>query len=122
MGVRILGTIPAPLMFGSLIDLSCILWQKNCDNESGACLVYDNKQMSRNVLSLGILLKVLSFIFFFFAWFLYKPPQQPSQQQANAQTKQTNINLETNSNSSTTDVPQCCPQFKKKNNISITKL
>jgi hypothetical protein len=74
MGVRLLGSIPGPFIFGFLIDLSCILWQKTCDNESGACLIYDNKQMSRNLLLFGISFKVLSFIFLFFAWFLYKPP------------------------------------------------
>jgi organic anion transporter 4A len=119
MGIRILGTIPAPLIFGSLIDLSCILWQKTCDNESGACLVYDNKQMSRNLLSLGISLKVLSLIFFFFAWFLYKPPLPSIDTQTHKLNK---INSDSNSNSSTSDVPQCCPKFKNKNENAITKL
>lgn len=44
--VRLLGTIPAPMLFGALIDESCILWQGDCDS-GGACLVYDNKNMSR---------------------------------------------------------------------------
>lgn len=46
--VRVLGTIPAPMIFGSLIDDSCILWQESC-NEAGACLVYDNNTLSRSV-------------------------------------------------------------------------
>ncbi|XP_043673485.1 solute carrier organic anion transporter family member 4A1 isoform X5 [Vespula pensylvanica] len=46
--VRILGTIPAPMVFGALIDETCILWQENCDGR-GACLVYDNYYMSRFV-------------------------------------------------------------------------
>ncbi|CAG2170465.1 unnamed protein product [Oppiella nova] len=75
IGVRILGTIPAPLIFGSLIDLSCILWQKTCDKSSGACLVYDNQLMATNILGIVFFLKVLSFIFLFFSWFLYKSPQ-----------------------------------------------
>lgn len=44
--VRLLGTIPAPMVFGRLIDESCILWQKSCDGH-GACLVYDNHSMSK---------------------------------------------------------------------------
>lgn len=44
--VRILGTIPAPMVFGALIDETCILWNKTCDGE-GSCLVYDNLYMSR---------------------------------------------------------------------------
>ncbi|CAM6001385.1 unnamed protein product, partial [Sphagnum balticum] len=59
IGVRVLGTIPAPLIFGSLIDMSCMLWQNSCDG-SGACLVYNNRQMNRNVLSLAVTLKIIS--------------------------------------------------------------
>jgi hypothetical protein len=44
--VRLLGTIPAPLIFGRLIDESCVLWQDSCDGQ-GSCLMYDNKYMSR---------------------------------------------------------------------------
>lgn len=44
--VRIFGTIPAPLIFGTLIDDTCLLWQESCDN-AGACLVYDNYSMSK---------------------------------------------------------------------------
>lgn len=44
--VRILGTIPAPMIFGTLIDETCILWQESCD-DAGSCLVYDNQYMSR---------------------------------------------------------------------------
>lgn len=50
--VRLLGTIPAPLIFGALIDESCILWQESCDKDAGgACLVYDNFYISRYVLT-----------------------------------------------------------------------
>ena len=46
--VRILGTIPAPMVFGALIDDTCILWNETCDG-GGSCLVYDNLYMSRYV-------------------------------------------------------------------------
>lgn len=46
MKVRILGTVPAPMIFGTLIDKSCMLWH-DIDNDTGACLVYDNLHMSR---------------------------------------------------------------------------
>ena len=46
--VRILGTIPAPIIFGALIDKTCILWHDTCEGR-GACLVYDNYYMSRLV-------------------------------------------------------------------------
>ncbi|CAL1299379.1 unnamed protein product [Larinioides sclopetarius] len=73
IAVRLLGTIPAPILFGSLIDVSCELWQDTCKKQ-GACLFYDNQLMSTNVLILACVLKSLSCVFFFFAWLLYCPP------------------------------------------------
>ncbi|XP_037960729.1 solute carrier organic anion transporter family member 4A1 [Teleopsis dalmanni] len=78
--VRLLGTIPAPMIFGTLIDKSCILWQKiNSDLlETGACLVYDNKHMSTYMLWLAFIAKLFSTIFFFGAWWFYIPPKHMS--------------------------------------------
>lgn len=63
--VRLLGTIPAPLIFGRLIDETCILWQASeaeeaaanggcqhgggAESVGGSCLVYDNDYMSKLV-------------------------------------------------------------------------
>ncbi|XP_049876668.1 solute carrier organic anion transporter family member 4A1 [Pectinophora gossypiella] len=71
--VRLLGTIPAPLLFGFLIDLSCSLWGKSCDT-TGACLLYDNINMSRYMLALALVGKLCSVLFFFLAWWFYRPP------------------------------------------------
>jgi solute carrier organic anion transporter family, member 4A len=73
--VRIFGTIPAPILFGRLIDESCILWQESCGNDSGACLLYDNKVMSRHMLLLALVGKSCSVLFFFLAWYNYIPPK-----------------------------------------------
>ncbi|KAH8409881.1 hypothetical protein KR009_000300 [Drosophila setifemur] len=76
--VRFLGTIPAPLIFGSLIDESCILWQEACDEEAGgACLVYDNFYISRYMWLLALICKLCSVIFFLCAWCFYEPPRKP---------------------------------------------
>ncbi|XP_055641042.1 solute carrier organic anion transporter family member 4A1 [Toxorhynchites rutilus septentrionalis] len=72
--VRVLGTIPAPMIFGRLIDETCILWQESCD-EHGACLVYDNAFMSKYMLLLALIGKACSIVFFFGAWFYYIPPK-----------------------------------------------
>ncbi|KAL0851611.1 hypothetical protein ABMA28_007390 [Loxostege sticticalis] len=71
--VRLLGTIPAPLLFGFLIDLSCSLWDKSCGT-TGACLLYDNINMSRYMLALALVGKLCSVLFFFLAWWFYRPP------------------------------------------------
>lgn len=72
--VRLLGTIPAPILFGYLIDQSCKHWPNSCSGK-GACTVYDNYIMNRNTLILACVLKSCSCIFFTAAWFLYKPPE-----------------------------------------------
>ncbi|XP_031617011.1 solute carrier organic anion transporter family member 4A1 isoform X2 [Contarinia nasturtii] len=86
--VRVLGTIPAPMIFGSLIDDSCILWQESC-NEAGACLVYDNSSLSRYMLYLALTAKLCSTIFFFGAWMSYIPPKhiQQNDQESNENTQ-----------------------------------
>ncbi|XP_050346864.1 solute carrier organic anion transporter family member 4A1 [Nymphalis io] len=66
--VRLLGTIPAPLLFGFLIDRACRLWA------AGACALYDNVHMSRYMLALALVGKLCSLLFFFFAWWFYRPP------------------------------------------------
>jgi hypothetical protein len=54
--VRLIGTIPAPMVFGALIDETCVLWQESChQDEIGACLVYDNEYMGRYVLQCSAL-------------------------------------------------------------------
>eukprot|EP00058_Branchiostoma_floridae_P006556 XP_002592044.1 hypothetical protein BRAFLDRAFT_79633 [Branchiostoma floridae] len=42
---RFLGAIPGPIVYGSLIDRACLLWNETCD-QKGACLVYDNANLS----------------------------------------------------------------------------
>ncbi|XP_065357343.1 solute carrier organic anion transporter family member 4A1 [Calliphora vicina] len=74
--VRLLGTIPAPMIFGALIDETCILWQERCDEEAGACLVYENSNMSRYMWILALTGKLCSVVFFFAAWWFYIPPKE----------------------------------------------
>nr|XP_006139249.1 solute carrier organic anion transporter family member 4A1-like [Pelodiscus sinensis] len=56
--VRTLGSIPGPIAFGSMIDLSCLVWQDQC-GEQGSCYVYQNFAMSRYTLIAGVVYKVM---------------------------------------------------------------
>ncbi|NXM74303.1 SO4A1 protein, partial [Serilophus lunatus] len=75
--VRTLGGIPGPIVFGSMIDKSCLLWQDQC-GEQGSCYVYQNSAMSRYTLIAGLVYKVLGTIFFIVACLIYKPPPPES--------------------------------------------
>ncbi|XP_045107962.1 solute carrier organic anion transporter family member 4A1-like [Portunus trituberculatus] len=74
--IRLLGTIPGPILFGALFDHTCVLWQSNCGRE-GACKSYDNFYMSRYMMAISVLFKFLSTILYIISWWLYKsPPRQ----------------------------------------------
>ncbi|CAH1775346.1 unnamed protein product [Owenia fusiformis] len=71
--MRFLGTVPGPILFGAIFDIACRQWQEKCD-ERGSCWIYDNNSLSLNLLLLGLVIKIISAIFFFVAYLLYKPP------------------------------------------------
>ncbi|XP_078507736.1 solute carrier organic anion transporter family member 4A1 [Lissotriton helveticus] len=73
--VRTLGGIPGPIAFGSLIDISCLLWQHQC-GEQGSCYIYENSTMSQYTLIVGLAYKVMGSLFFLLACILYKPPPE----------------------------------------------
>lgn len=68
------GTVPGPQLFGAVFDKSCILWQEQC-GETGACLQYDNADMSLYMFIVCLVVKLLSLIFIAFAWKTYKSPK-----------------------------------------------
>ncbi|XP_033941473.1 solute carrier organic anion transporter family member 4A1 [Pseudochaenichthys georgianus] len=76
--VRTLGGIPGPIAFGTVIDISCLLWQDRC-GEQGSCYLYHNSALSQYTLIAGIIYKVLGIIFFLLASILYQPPPESPQ-------------------------------------------
>ncbi|KAJ8670806.1 hypothetical protein QAD02_002065 [Eretmocerus hayati] len=71
--VRVLGTIPSPVIFGALIDNTCTLWHE-ADDRGAYCLIYDNFYMSRYMFALAFIGKTASLLFFILAWRAYVPP------------------------------------------------
>lgn len=43
ISILFVGFVPGPVLYGSLFDSSCLLWQKLC-SETGVCLHYDIEQ------------------------------------------------------------------------------
>ncbi|KAK3087002.1 hypothetical protein FSP39_000238 [Pinctada imbricata] len=98
---RCLGSIPGPILFGKIIDLTCLLWQKKC-TEDGSCFFYDNKQMSYNLLAVSLCGKTLSSVFFLLALLLYKQSSSDtdSVEKSPADDKNTNkLSIKNNTNS-----------------------
>ncbi|KAF4803473.1 solute carrier organic anion transporter family member 4C1-like protein [Turdus rufiventris] len=73
--LRLLGTIPGPVLFGVAIDSSCTLWDINECEMKGACWVYDNERMAYLLMGISAACKVITIIFAFMAVYFYKPPQ-----------------------------------------------
>lgn len=69
------GFIPGPIVYGYLLDLSCLLWPTDCENE-GFCYFYDVKNISIFGTEFYGGLNFLTCIFYFLAWRLYSTKSQ----------------------------------------------
>jgi len=57
-----------PVLFGSVIDRSCLLWERKCDGSTGTCVYYDNHEMAWLMFAVCVCCKVLSTVFGLVAW------------------------------------------------------
>ncbi|CAJ0583631.1 unnamed protein product, partial [Mesorhabditis spiculigera] len=61
--VRLIGTIPAPVLFGWMFDISCIQASKDeCSGESGSCMLYVNKLLADLFLTFSIVGQVIAMV------------------------------------------------------------
>lgn len=67
---RIFGYIPAPILFGNLIDSTCILWKSTCGEKGGRCLIYDIEQFRYKYVGLCATIKIVALIIFMIDWWL----------------------------------------------------
>ncbi|KAJ2948167.1 hypothetical protein O0L34_g9976 [Tuta absoluta] len=70
---RLFGYIPAPILFGNLIDSTCILWKKSCNGEKGGrCLLYDIEQFRYRYVGLCGGIKIVALGIFLADWWLVR--------------------------------------------------
>ncbi|XP_075210179.1 solute carrier organic anion transporter family member 4A1-like [Lycorma delicatula] len=69
--IRLFGVF-APVILGSVLDLSCIKWRSTC-SEEGACVLYNNKSFSWRSFILGLSIKLCGFISSNMSLHTYKP-------------------------------------------------
>ncbi|NWI34410.1 SO2B1 protein, partial [Sula dactylatra] len=60
MLLRVLAWMPGPVLYGSAIDTTCILWEKKCDRKA-ACRYYDNNLFRQRFLGLQFFFEVGAF-------------------------------------------------------------
>ena len=68
--LRLLGSVPGPIIVGSIIDQSCILWNEQCGKRT-FCWKYDNFMLSVLLTVTLVSLKILTAAFFFLAWYFF---------------------------------------------------
>lgn len=99
--VRCLGSIPGPILFGTVIDETCLFWKTSCTSDTGACYAYDNANLSTYFLLLSLGCKVVVDVMFSVSLCIYKPP--PSKDDLMISTTVGGINGTVDSSKTTTN-------------------
>jgi len=71
---RILGTLPAPLLFGAIIDSYCTVWRYT-DGVRGNCWIYDVDGLMFTYTMLQFVIRLASSICHFGCWWWYPEPK-----------------------------------------------
>lgn len=69
--LRMIGSIPSPMVFGAVFDSACQHWQHECGRR-GNCWVYDNEKLAMRAFVFSLSGLVISLIFFVLSWLLYR--------------------------------------------------
>lgn len=69
---RLIAYIPAPIMFGSVIDSTCLLWKSSCGEKGGRCLIYDIEAFRFRYVGICTAIKIISAAIFVFDWLLIR--------------------------------------------------
>lgn len=67
---RIFGYIPSPIIFGNVIDSTCMYWKANCGRQGGSCLIYNIEHFRLRYIGVCSALKVAAGLLFFLDWIL----------------------------------------------------
>ena len=67
---RLFGYIPSPILFGHVIDTTCLLWTQTCEGASGRCLIYDIEMFRFKYVGICAGIKLLSLFISSFDWWL----------------------------------------------------
>ena len=85
--LRGLGTVPGPIIFGYLMDMTCLLWRRDsCGKEEGSCLLYDNFSMSFYMIIILDYHRFVGALFFLVALYFNKYSKVPEEEKVDKQT------------------------------------
>nr|XP_034971264.1 solute carrier organic anion transporter family member 2B1 [Zootoca vivipara] len=78
---RVLAWLPAPVVYGSLIDTSCVLWQYKCQKRT-ACRYYNNVLFRHRFVGLQILLEASCFLLLCIIYFMLKNKESEARRES----------------------------------------
>lgn len=65
--LRLLGSIPGPVLIGGIIDNACKIWTGGVCGGSGVCLLYSKDKLSTGVLLWWMIINATAALLFFIA-------------------------------------------------------
>ena len=67
------GTVPGPVIFGAIIDKTCLVWEEDECDDTRTCWIYDNGDLALYSFLMLAALRILSIIFLIGTLMTYKP-------------------------------------------------
>ncbi|KAJ7424248.1 solute carrier organic anion transporter family member 2B1 [Pitangus sulphuratus] len=83
MLLRVLAWMPGPVLYGSAIDTTCILWERRCDRKA-ACRYYDNTLFRQRYLGLQFFFEVGAFLCFVAVYVILRRQEREASKAAEA--------------------------------------
>ena len=103
--------LPSPIIYGEIIDGSCILWQQMCGGETGNCLLYDTPKLRRRLMFTTAGIMLFGMVFDILVCYEAKNlvifnPQQKGRSKTNKENKDEHDDCEDDREEE--DVVKCC--------------
>jgi uncharacterized membrane protein len=68
--MKLIAQIPAPILFGLIIDKQCLYWSQSTYNHRGSCFIYNGNKLTFTLFGTTIIIKIISFIFIIILFFI----------------------------------------------------
>ncbi|XP_062830476.1 solute carrier organic anion transporter family member 2B1 [Anolis carolinensis] len=80
MLLRVLAWLPAPVLYGSAIDMSCLLWQMKCKKRA-ACRYYNNTAFRQRYIGIQIVYEFSCLVAFCVLYYLFQRQEKQEQEE-----------------------------------------
>ncbi|KAH7731938.1 Protein Y70G10A.3 [Aphelenchoides avenae] len=71
--LRLLGFIPGGILFGLMIDTTCLKWQTSACGKKQSCLIYDSSRLSWTIMAVAVVCKLVAILATIVGYMTYRP-------------------------------------------------